>query len=183
MTKSELRKIYLEKRQQTSNDVLQQLASTIYEQVYDLDLSQVKTAHIFLTLKKFKEIDTLPIIHYLREKNIKVVVSKSDFTTNSLQHYYLEKQTKTELSRYGIPEPLNAKKAKETDLDLVFVPLLISDKHNFRVGYGKGFYDRFLAKCRKNVATVGLNLFKPIDEIKDINEFDVPLDKVIYPNG
>lgn len=183
MTKSELRKIYKEKRQQLSANVINQLASNVYEQVYNLDISQVKTAHIFLTLKKFKEIDTTPIIDYLRSKNIKIVVSKSDFTNNTLAHFYLEKDTQIELNIYGIPEPINAKEAKETDLDLVFVPLLISDENNFRVGYGKGFYDRFLAKCRKDVITVGLNFFKPVDEITDKNEFDISLDKVIYPKN
>ncbi|EAQ40769.1 5-formyltetrahydrofolate cyclo-ligase [Polaribacter sp. MED152] len=183
MTKSELRKIYKEKRQQLSANVIQQFTSNIYEQVYNLDISQVKTAHIFLTLKKFKEIDTTPIIDYLRSENIKIVVSKSDFTNNTLSHFYLEKDTQIELNKYEIPEPKNAIQAKETDLDLVFVPLLISDENNFRVGYGKGFYDRFLAKCRKDVITVGLNFFKPVDEITDKNEFDIPLDKVIYPKN
>ena len=66
-------------------------------------------------------------------------------------------------------------------LDLVFVPLLISDENNYRVGYGKGFYDRFLLNCRKDCKKIGLNFFKPTSKIVDINAFDIALDAVIYP--
>ena len=180
MKKAELRKIYKQKRQELSFDVIQKLQENIYQQIYELDVSGIKTIHIFLTLAKFKEIDTKPIIDYFRSKNIKIVVSKSDFKNNTLTHFYLEKDTIIELNKYGIPEPKNAKQVSEQDLDVVFVPLLISDKQNYRVGYGKGFYDRFLSNCRKECKTIGLNFFKPIVKIDDYNEFDVALDLVIY---
>ena len=180
MKKAKLRKIYKQKRQDLSFANIQQMQNEIYQQIYDLDISNVKTIHIFLTLAKFKEIDTTPIIDYFRSKNIKIVVSKSDFTNNTLSHFYLEKVTQIELNKYGIPEPKNAIQAKEIDLDLVFVPLLISDQNNFRVGYGKGFYDRFLSNCRKDCKKIGLNFFKPIPTILNLNQFDIALDDVIY---
>ena len=181
MEKAELRKLYKQKRQELSFDAIQKFQENIYQQIYDLDISSIKTIHIFLTLAKFKEIDTIPIINYFRSKNIKIVVSKSDFTNNTLTHFYLEEDTIIELNKYGIPEPKNAKQASEKELDVVFVPLLISDEQNFRVGYGKGFYDRFLANCRKECKTIGLNFFKPIAKIDNLNKFDVALDLVIYP--
>ncbi len=181
MKKAELRKIYKQKRQNLSSDEIRQFQENIYTQIYDLDISRLKTIHIFLTLEKFKEIDTKPIIDYFRNQNKKIVVSKSDFTNNTLTHFYLEKDTQIELNKYGIPEPKNAKPVSETVLDLVFVPLLISDEQNYRIGYGKGFYDRFLVNCRKDVKKIGLNFFKPILRISDLNEFDIALDEVIYP--
>lgn len=183
MKKAELRKIYKQKRQELSFDAIQKLQENIYQQIYELDVSNIKTIHIFLTLAKFKEIDTKPIIDYFRSKNIKIVVSKSDFKNNTLTHFYLEKDSIIELNKYGIPEPKNAKQVSEQDLDVVFVPLLISDKQNYRVGYGKGFYDRFLSTCRKDCKKIGLNFFKPIVKIDDYNEFDVALDLVLYPKG
>ncbi len=181
MKKAELRKIYKHKRKNLSSDEICQLQEDIYNQIYDLDISNIKTIHIFLSLEKFKEIDTKPIIEYFRDKNIKIVVSKSDFTNNSLTHFYLEKDTEIEVNTYGIPEPKDAEQVSETIIDLVFVPLLISDELGFRVGYGKGFYDRFLSNCRKDVKKIGLNFFKPISNISDVNAFDVALDEVIYP--
>jgi 5-formyltetrahydrofolate cyclo-ligase len=181
MEKAELRKIYKQKRQELSSDVIKILQENIYQQIYDLDITDVKTIHIFLTLARFREIDTSPIIDYFRNKNIKIVVSKTEFTNNTLIHYYLEKDTEIAINKYGVAEPKNAIQVAEKDLDVVFVPLLISDAQNYRVGYGKGFYDRFLAKCRKDCKTIGLNFFKPIAKIENLNAYDVALDEVVYP--
>ena len=181
MEKADLRKIYKEKRQQLSGIDIEELQENIYQQIYDLEISNIKNVHVFLSLEKFKEINTNPIIDYYRSQNKKIVVSKSDFTNNSLTHFYLEKDTTIALNKYGIPEPVNAVQVCEIELDLVFVPLLISDEQYYRVGYGKGFYDRFLANCRKDVKKIGLNFFKPISNITDVNEFDIALDEVIYP--
>lgn len=181
MEKADLRKIYKEKRQQLSGIDIEELQENIYQQIYDLEISNIKNVHVFLSLEKFKEINTNPIIDYYRSQNKKIVVSKSDFTNNSLTHFYLEKDTTIALNKYGIPEPVNAVQVSESKLDLVFVPLLISDEQHYRVGYGKGFYDRFLANCRKDCKKIGLNFFKPIPKISDSNEFDIALDEVIYP--
>lgn len=181
MLKSDLRKIYKQKRNDLTFEEIKCLQENIYAQIYNLDISEIQTVHLFLTLVKFKEIDTQPIINYFRSKNIRIVVSKSDFKNSSLTHFYLEKDTQIELNKYGIPEPKNAIQAKEIDLDLVFVPLLISDENNYRVGYGKGFYDRFLSNCRKDCKKIGLNFFTPIKHIVDKNQFDISLDLVLYP--
>jgi 5-formyltetrahydrofolate cyclo-ligase len=63
-----------------------------------------------------------------------------------------------------------------TEIDLVLVPLLTFDKRGHRVGYGKGYYDKFLARCNPYVIKIGLNFYDPVDEISDINAFDIPLD-------
>lgn len=181
MKKAFLRKIYKQKRQELLPEEIEKFQKSIYQQIENLDLRDVKNVHLFLSLKKFKEIDTQPIINFFRKHNKQIIVSKSDFTNNTLTHFILETGTKIELNKYGIPEPVNATQVDESIIDLVFVPLLISDEQNYRVGYGKGFYDRFLAKCRKDVKTIGLNFFRPIPKILDLNEFDYPLDNVIYP--
>lgn len=181
MQKAQLRKIYKQKRADLSLETVQHLQESIYKQVFQLDVSKVKTVHLFLTLQRFKEIDTRPIINYFRAKNKKIVVSKTNFDHNILTHFYLEEGTEIRLSKFGVPEPINAKQVSEDEIDLVFVPLLISDEQHYRVGYGKGFYDRFLANCRKDCKKIGLNFFKPIQKISDSNEFDIALDEVIYP--
>ncbi len=181
MKKQELRKVYKEKRQNLPEHIIQEYQENIYNQISELDILQIKNVHIFLSLKKFKEIDTQPIINFFREKKKKIVVSKCNFKENSLSHFYLEENTSIELNKFGVPEPKNAIQVDEKELDLVFVPLLISDEQNYRVGYGGGFYDRFLAKCRMHTQFIGLNFFKPILKITDINTFDIALNKVIYP--
>ena len=49
-------------------------------------------------------------------------------------------------------------------------------------GYGKGYYDRFLAECRKETIKVGISFFEPIDKIEDINKNDIAMDFVVTPN-
>ena len=181
MKKQELRKIYKQKRIELSEPQIQEFQDNIYQQIYDLDISEVKNVHLFLSMKKFKEIDTKPIINYFRSQGNKIVVSSCNFKTNTLSHFYLEESTVLELNKFGVPEPINAKEVLEKELDLIFVPMLISDHKKYRVGYGKGYYDRFLSNCRKDAKLIGLNFFKPIQHIEDINEFDIPLHQIIYP--
>ena len=182
MNKKEARKLYRQKRKELSQTEIENFQKSIFDKVYSLDFSNIQNIHIFLSIKRHKEIDTYPIVDFLRQQNKTIIVSKSNFEKNTLQHYVLNENTQLVENSYGIPEPLNAKEVEVTKIDLVFVPLLVSDKQNYRVGYGKGFYDRFLASCRKDINTIGLNFFPPIESIADINEFDVPLNKVIYPS-
>ncbi len=182
MYKKELRKLYKEKRKKLTIEEIKKRQENIYKQVFAFDFSKVKNIHIFLPIKHQKEIDTYPIIAFLRKKEKNIIISKSDFSTATLQHFLLEENTELQINKYGIPEPVKAKEMPVKEIDLVFVPLLISDELNYRVGYGKGFYDRFLSACKKEVISVGLNFFAPITIIEDINEFDIALHTVISPN-
>jgi 5-formyltetrahydrofolate cyclo-ligase len=181
MKKQELRALYKQKRNDLTEIQIKDLQENIYQQIYNLDLSTVKNVHLFLSMPKFKEIDTASLITYFRDKNKRIVVSKCNFKDNTLSHFYLEDDTVLELNRLDVPEPVNADPALENDLDLIFIPMLISDDKKFRVCYGKGFYDRFLSNCRKDAKFIGLNFFPPVKEIEDKNEFDIPLHQVIYP--
>ncbi len=181
MDKATLRKTYKLRRKELTNKEIENSQQNIYSQIFKIDFSNINTIHIFLPIEKQKEINTYPIIDFLKTKNKEIIISKSDFKTNTLQHFIFDTTTKLEINKYGIPEPINAKEIDVKKIDLVFVPLLISDTKNYRVGYGKGFYDRFLSDCKEHVKTIGLNFFKPVDIITDVNEFDIPLDKIIYP--
>ena len=181
MKKQELRALYKQKRKDLTEIQIKGLQENIYQQIYNLDLSTVKNVHLFLSMPKFKEIDTAPLITWFRNKNKRIVVSKCNFKDNTLSHFYLEEDTVLSLNKFGVLEPVAAELVEENKLDLIFIPMLISDDKKFRVGYGKGFYDRFLSNCRKDAKFIGLNFFPPITAIEDKNEFDIPLHQVIYP--
>ena len=181
MKKQELRALYKQKRNNLTEIQIKGLQENIYQQIYNLDLSTVKNVHLFLSMPKFKEIDTAPLITWFRNKNKRIVVSKCNFKDNTLSHFYLEEDTVLSLNKFGVLEPVAAELVEENKLDLIFIPMLISDDKKFRVGYGKGFYDRFLLNCRKDAKFIGLNFFPPITAIEDKNEFDIPLHQVIYP--
>lgn len=181
MKKQQLREEYKLKRKALSDEEIKIFEKSICLQIRNLDFSLVQNVHVFLPIKRQKEVNTYPIIDFLRKIDKQIIISKSNFENNTLTHYIFEKRTELLINKWGIPEPINAIEINVKNIDLVFVPLLISDKKHYRVGYGKGFYDRFLSECKSSVKTIGLNFFSPIQEIEDVGVFDVPLDKVIYP--
>ncbi|WP_440881979.1 5-formyltetrahydrofolate cyclo-ligase [Tenacibaculum sp. C7A-26P2] len=180
MNKKEARRLFKQKRKALTTNIIDTYLDSIYAQVFQIDFSRFQNIHIFLPIARQKEINTFPIISYIQNLGKRVIISKSNFENNTLEHFILTKDTKLVENTYGIPEPVAAEKFDVKNIDLVFVPLLISDEMNYRVGYGKGFYDRFLASCKKDVYTIGLNFFPPIPTITDINKFDVPLHSIIF---
>jgi 5-formyltetrahydrofolate cyclo-ligase len=177
MNKEELRKIYLEKREHLSSAEIDNISEHICKNFFNnFTLDQVKTIHIFLPITEKNEINTWPIIQRIRIDfpKIKIVIPRTDFTTNSMKHILLEDNTEFKKNKYGIPEPTKGRSVKEKDIDMVLVPLLVMDTRGHRIGYGKGIYDRFLAECKDGCIKTGLSFHKPLQEISaDI--YDVPL--------
>lgn len=83
----------------------------------------------------------------------------------------------------GIPEPVGGTVTEPSEIDLILMPLLAFDKRGHRVGYGKGFYDRFLRSCRADCIKAGLSLFPPEEKIDDVAEFDQPMTMAITPES
>ncbi|MFV0248072.1 MAG: 5-formyltetrahydrofolate cyclo-ligase [Tenacibaculum sp.] len=181
MKKNALRTLYKQKRNKLNTAQKTIFEKSIYCQIYSMSFKEFNNIHLFLSIQKHNEINTQPLIDFFRKQNKKIITSKCNFNNNSLSHYYLKKGTELKTNKFGVPEPVNAVEISVKEIDLVFVPLLISDTKNYRVGYGKGFYDRFLASCRKNVKTIGLNYFSPVKTISNLDKFDIPLNTVIYP--
>ena len=96
-------------------------------------------------------------------------------------HFLLTDSTRLKKSKWNIPEPVDGIEIAPNKLDVVFVPLLAFDGQGQRVGYGKGFYDRFLAQCRKDAIKIGLSLFEAEERISDFEESDIPLDFCVTP--
>lgn len=98
---------------------------------------------------------------------------------NELLSVLINEETPFERNAYNVDEPAGGMEVLPEDIDMVIVPLLGFDTNGYRVGYGKGFYDRFLCKCRKDCVKVGFSYFEPVDAIEDVNQFDVKLDYCI----
>ena len=89
---------------------------------------------------------------------MQVTYAKIDPNNFSMLHFLQDDEMYFEKNQYGIPEPIGGVTVDEKDIDIVFIPLLAFDELGNRVGYGKGYYDRFLSKCRKDVLKIGLSL-------------------------
>ncbi|WP_224484155.1 5-formyltetrahydrofolate cyclo-ligase [Robertkochia aurantiaca] len=181
-TKPELRKKYRELRSQLSLEEIEKKSLAIANRALSEDIWKGTYYHLFLSIAQKREIDTGFMLSVLHGKDKQVVVPKSDFRNYTLEHLLLEEETVLRIKSYGIPEPDSGEPVDPELIDVVFIPLLAYDKRGYRVGYGKGFYDRFLKDCRKDVIKVGLSFFGPEEEIPDINPHDIPVDLVVTPD-
>jgi 5-formyltetrahydrofolate cyclo-ligase len=139
--------------------------------------------HLFLTIEEQKEINTEYILQILAGKDKEIVISKCDFATLGMTHFLLTDNTKIKKNSYNVPEPVDGLEVPDAKIDVVFVPLLAYDKQGNRVGYGKGFYDNFLSKCKSETIKIGLSFFPPEEKIEDVSENDVKLDFCVTPEG
>ena len=184
MKKEDIRRDFLKKRRELTEAVVNESSEQIFNHIRTLDIWNKNTFHVFLPIKRNKEVNTWPVIHFLKDELQKqIVLSKTNFKDTSLQHIRYDSDTELYKNKFGIPEPIRGITVDEKDIDVVFVPLLAFDSKGNRVGYGKGFYDIFLSKCRPDTITIGLSLFNEEVEIDDVNELDFPLDYCITPNG
>ncbi len=182
MLKRELRQQYKNLRQQLDDNDIAEMSMSIANQLISLPIWEKTYYHVFLSIAENKEVDTENILHVLAGKDKEVVVSKSDFVTRQMTHYLLTDSTKLRKNSYHIPEPVDGLEVPVAKIDVVFVPLVAFDIKGNRVGYGKGFYDVFLSKCRQDVLKIGLSFFEAEQAIEDVFEQDVKLDFCITPN-
>jgi len=94
---------------------------------------------------------------------------------------FVEGKSRWDSSGWGIPEISEGAIVAPEHIDLIIVPLLIFDRKGFRVGYGKGYYDRFLQHCRSDILTLGFSYFDPAGEINDLHTSDMRLRYGITP--
>lgn len=181
MNKQELRKKYKQKRAGLSFDTIEELSLQIANKSLQLPIWEHSNYHIFLTISEKKEIDTEFLLHILQGRDKSIIVPKSDFNSGELTHILLQDNTKLLTSTYGIPEPVSGIELSPSTLDVVFIPLLAYDLKGNRIGYGKGFYDRFLAKCNSNTLFIGLSFFEAEESIEN-SILDIPLHFCISPN-
>lgn len=184
MKKAEARKEFLSQRQALSPEDLQLKDQGILKGFKELDLEGIKLLHLFLPISTQKEVDTLAIAKWIKDfhPEIKLVLSKSNTLDHTLSHFIWEDKTVLEQNKWGISEPTGGVEVSAAELDMVLVPLLAFNEQGHRIGYGKGFYDRFLAECRPGVQKVGLSYFEPLTQIEDVNPHDIPLNVCITPN-
>lgn len=184
MTKSELRKIFLARREALT---VRQVADTswrIADEFFDaFDLITIKTLQSFIPIAKFREIDTSLIYKKIWTdcRIIRTLAPRIDFESGEMESFTFNGETELVENKWGIREPAGGETVEPNKIDMVLVPLLCFDERGYRVGYGKGFYDRFLSRCRADCVKIGLSYFPPVADIDDTSEHDVKLDHCVTP--
>ena len=180
MTKAEIRKVESARRKKLSLEEVIHLSEKLLHQFTLLDFRTIHTLHIFLPIEEKNEPDTFMLIRWLAEKHpqIRIIVPKADFTTSLMTHHPYRGEEDLQKNLFNILEPLLDEQYLGK-IDMVLVPLLAFDQRGYRVGYGKGFYDRFLEGL--DALKVGVSLFESVDTIADIHENDQHLDLCLTP--
>lgn len=183
MTKSDLRHLFRQHRAAVSEVEERQFNQALAERFFrEIDLNRVRTLHAFLPAQRLREVDTRPILQRLHADFPQIRLAVPRVTgAGGMENFAWTPAAPLALNRWGIPEPTGGEPVFPAEIDLVLLPLLAFDEHGQRVGYGGGFYDRFLAQCRPNVGKLGLSWFDPMPEISDAQPTDVSLDACLTP--
>ncbi len=179
-TKAVLRTEYQKRRDSLTEEQIADCSIQISNLSLTLNIWEYSIYHLFMTNEKNKEIDTSYLLSVIQGKDKQPVIPKI-VDDNRLEHFLLNDQTPLKNNRWGIPEPLSGITINPKQIEVVFVPLLVFDQRGHRVGYGKGYYDRFLDQCSESTLKVGLTFFDPVTRIEDIETHDISLDFALTP--
>lgn len=180
MNKTAIRKQESARRSALTDHEVISLSKKLLQQFSALDFAGITAIHLFLPIAEKREPDTFMLIRWLHEHHpdIRIIVPKADFKTSLMTHHVYKGEEGLSKNEFNILEPLE-KEEYAGKIDMVIIPLLAFDQRGYRVGYGKGFYDRFLE--RRDTIKAGLSFFESVDTIADIHADDVRLDLCITP--
>lgn len=183
MLKKQIRNIYRNKREEITPAEKIKWDDLLLIQFQTLDLPYIDYVMSFYPIEQYNEVNTFLITEYLRFKNpnLTICYPRTIPENVSMEAVICSADSIFEANAWNIPEPVNTDIADPSQLDVIIVPLLAFDTSGYRVGYGKGYYDRYLKLCRPNSIKVAFSYYDPVDSIEDANEFDVPLDLCITP--
>lgn len=184
MKKQEIRKSFLDRRKALAPGELSEISESICNSLFTTFQLSEKKISLFLPIERAFELNTYLILDKALGIGAKVAVPKTNPKSNELKHLHVDENSTFEISDYGIPEPVKGKTVASEHIDIVIVPLLAVDKRGFRVGYGKGYYDRFMKKCSPRALFIGISHFDDLlDDIEDVHSQDVKLHICITPNS
>ena len=183
MLKKTIRQETLNKRLQLSPEELRERTVLMIYQFNLFEPPPVKYLFSYFPLVHKKEFDVSACEQSLAQRfpGLRISWPKTDLDMSSMEAYIVEKDGLFAKNRFNILEPLTGIIVAPEQHDIIFVPLLAFDTKGYRIGYGKGFYDRYLQRCRPDAVKIGFSFFEATEPAEDMNEFDVPLDYCITP--
>ncbi len=173
--KHELRARFKRFRAECPPELKKSLDKRLFERFASLE--EYRAADVlFAYISQPIECDTSAIIADALEKGKRVAVPKCHKTSNEMDFYFIKSYDDLSPGKYGILEPVpeRCEKAVDFSCGLCLVPGLSFDLQGYRIGFGKGYYDRFLQKF--GGVTVGICYYKCIQKDLPKGVFDKPVD-------
>jgi 5-formyltetrahydrofolate cyclo-ligase len=178
-------RITFKKKRDAIPKARQRLASQkIQKKLFSLlPVQQAKTIGLYLS--KGSEVNTLPLVQSLLKKKKKIALPKVSKRSHQIHFHEIHSLQDCHLGLFDILEP-NAKNKKVPihQMDLIFVPGIAFDREGHRLGYGGGFYDRFLASAKKQLL-IGLTYEKTFipkipTQKQDVQVHAIVTEKKVY---
>lgn len=177
--KKELRQQLLADRGSLSEEEFLEKSDQIISQLTKHSVfKKANRIHCYVSLNNRREVNTHPLIKQILNGEKEAVVPVTNMENGTLRHVKLNDFNELTSNNWGVLEPSSSTKEVEVDsLDLIIVPMVGGDHQKNRIGYGKGFYDRFLEKVE--CPAVGLLFESCVVQEVPVEPFDVPLTMLI----
>lgn len=176
--KEKLRQNLLEQREAIPEPEYYSLSADIIEELKKQDeFKAAEIIHCYVSMNQRREVETRELIREILSKKRKVIVPVTNFENRTLRHVRLKSYEELRVNKWGVLEPDDGEEVSPDEIDLVIVPMVAADEECNRIGYGEGFYDRFLKQV--NCPKIGLIFEQNVVEELPIEEFDIPLNKVV----
>ena len=183
MQKNELRNILKSERNNLSKTEIENISQAVIKHLLRGFKWQGTLVNIFLPIQKNKELNLYPLIEKIALLKGTVTLNRTNFTTKEMTPIHYQSDLQIKKNEYGIPEPVNGVEIEINEIDVVIVPMLGFNANGHRLGYGGGFYDRFLSQTKAACIKIGVcHTAEPIT-IQNIENTDISLDFLISPNG
>ncbi|MCB2293721.1 5-formyltetrahydrofolate cyclo-ligase [Clostridium algoriphilum] len=182
--KDTLRKNMLQQRKSMNVQDVNTFSAQIISIIMKLPQFE-NSRNIMLYLSFNKEVDTYPLATWCLTHGKNVIAPYCIQTTKQIIPYKINNITSDlTKSTFGVMEPKHnlLEKINIEDIDLIIVPGVVFDKACNRIGFGAGYYDRFLSKKLKSTPTIGIAYDYQIIDKVPTDEYDIPLDFIITEN-
>jgi len=184
VTKADLRKQWLQFRQQLSPEEHAHRSAQIVQHLINWPLLQeAQVIHMFWPMLDRHEVDLRPLWHHLRAQGKQIVLPVMSRHTQlpRLQHIALQSLEMLRQNTWGVWEPIGGATIPVENLDLVIVPALAVDRRGYRLGYGKGYYDAFLQEVQ--APTISPIFQEAQLEALPAEPHDIPVDYIVTEAG
>ncbi|MCR4909393.1 MAG: 5-formyltetrahydrofolate cyclo-ligase [Lachnospiraceae bacterium] len=178
--RDELRNKYRRIRDSIEPALRRFLSGKIGERLFGLPLFK-EAQSVFFYHSFGSEVETPEMIKTALSEG-KLVALPRVLDDKAMRFYFVEDLESLEISRFGVPEPPKEGLCAISEPDLVIVPGLVFDREGNRLGYGKGYYDRFFKTLPYGVSKAALAFDEQLSDTVIKEEYDVPVDLIITPS-
>jgi len=176
--KSVLRASVLKERARINSDTWKMKSDLIAEKVQNIqEFNRADCIHVYVSMNDRNEVGTDTLINIILQSGKNLVVPVTNFKNGTLTHSMLTDLNDLKKNKWGVREPVAIHEIKVSNIDFILVPMVAADRFGNRLGYGKGFYDRFLNKSDACKVGMVFNEFL-FDEIPT-ESFDEKLDIIV----